>query len=336
MIRVGYLIQDEEQATSFYRGLGPFNALMKKYPEITFEPFNKTLWTKVSKYDLVYFFRPSTQNDINFLYDVGLHNVPTWVDYDDDLLAVPTDNPAHSFYSTTETKQSVVRALSMANLITVSTSTLRESFIRLYSENAPQAPLPTMHVIQNAFNDTIFKRRKPVKPREKIILWRGSDTHVVDLLQIKESIMSIAEEYQDYYFYFIGQLPWMFKELLDSKRAVHVKTAQPARYMALIEELAPKVMIVPLADNQFNKSKSNIAWMEGSFAGANVVAPDFPEFKVPGCIKYQPELFHASMKTALDEDNKLAETSWKYIEDNLTLTKINKQRMDLIQYIVKK
>jgi hypothetical protein len=135
-------------------------------------------------------------------------------------------------------------------------------------------------------------------------------------------IRKIAEKYPDHAWYFIGQYPWMFTDEISSDKLFFVAGSEPYKYHQTLLSIAPEFMVVPLVDTKFNHAKSNIAWIEGTWAGAKVFASDLPEFLVPGCgipsLGIEPDL----------------DASWSYIQENLLLSHVNKIRVQLIESLV--
>ncbi len=103
----------------------------------------------------------------------------------------------------------------------------------------------------------------------------------------------------------------------------------------MIHRLQPAIMIVPLVDNDFNRAKSNIAWLEGCFAGAAVIAPDFPEFQRPGVLNYSsPEQFGDVLGNAMIGNydlKKLSEDGWAHIRKYELLTHRNQIRVNALK-----
>src|ERR1035437_9869971 len=98
-------------------------------------------------------------------------------------------------------------------------------------------------------------------------------------------------------------------------------------------------MIVPLVDSEFNRAKSNIAWLEGTYAGAAVVARSLPEFGVPGCIHYEdPKEFSNVVRDALasSERRKSAvRKSWSHISKaGLHLSDVNHIRQEVLNDLI--
>jgi hypothetical protein len=101
-------------------------------------------------------------------------------------------------------------------------------------------------------------------------------------------------------------------------------------YFKFFNELNPNIFIYTLKDTQFNRAKSNISWIEATYAGAAVIAPSFlPEFaNMPGVIAYN-ELMDSVFENVKDYYKGLAITndlSWKYIKENLLLSQVNNKR----------
>jgi hypothetical protein len=245
--------------------------------------------------------------------------VKLWCDWDDNLLAVPMDNPAYLIYSDKSVKEAVIGCLTLADVVSVTTEDLRQSYLP-YNKN--------IMVIPNAFNDTLIKRNK--KPREKVVLWRGSDTHQRDIETYKPAIDKVCTHWNSISFLYIGYAPWKLEITPNIKLARAVDTML---YLEQIQVIAPLVMQVPLHDNLFNRCKSNIAAIEGAFAGAACLVPEW--WQMEGAIKYKDnksyyEGLNALLKGEVDVEKSNAR-SWEYIQANLLLSEVNKMRVQLIE-----
>jgi hypothetical protein len=108
-----------------------------------------------------------------------------------------------------------------------------------------------------------------------------------------------------------------------------------ANYLARLSQIAPRYGIVPLTDNAFNRSKSNIAWLEMTWAGAVCLVPHWPEFDHPGAMTYEPGEFLAKLESlvSMPEDLLLLvrKEAWKWIQANATLASVNDYRNDIFQ-----
>jgi hypothetical protein len=87
----------------------------------------------------------------------------------------------------------------------------------------------------------------------------------------------------------IGNDVWYIHEPLKKQhgKSVTFQEMDIIEYTHLLQNCQSSIMIVPLVKNDFNKAKSNIGFIEGTFAGAMTIAPDLPEFKkCNGCVTY--------------------------------------------------
>jgi hypothetical protein len=327
-------------ATSWYRAIGPISELKKSNRDLTISFVSETSWATLAFADAIFMQRPHRQRDLDTLKMAKAQGVKTWVDYDDFLLDVPTDNPTAKHYRSEVTMKCVAECIATADVVTVSTPFLLEKL----------APLNTnIVVIPNALNTKLFNIEAPVVGVEQnnVILWRGSATHRADYSTVAEQVVELANrpEMKAWAWVFLGDRPW-FTELMPPKNVVCMEPLDVIEYHSFIKTLKPALMFVPLVENDFNKCKSNCAWLEASYAGAAVVGPqlgswfagvDIPpvhsEWELPGITQARPDLFKDFMQGLIENPAKRAynaNESRRYIQNYLTLEKVNKKRMEVI------
>jgi len=284
----------------------------------------KLSWADLMLYDIIFMQRPYTAMERNLAAYIKELHIPLWIDYDDNLLALPSDNPNFSKYNDTQTKQNIAALLTMADVVSVSTGALKEAFSG-YNKN--------IQLISNAINLDIFSRIN--KKQTDTFLWRGSETHQLDLLTYMIELSESIESFKNWNWHFYGYYPWM---LLQGKKAYFSAPTDVIPYHKNIQDMAPKCMIVPLADHKFNRCKSNIAALEGILAGAVCIVPDWPEWQIPGTLKYKNQ---AEFKECLDSVyygniniTKLNNQAWEYISDMYSLQKINEKRIEIINSVL--
>jgi hypothetical protein len=104
----------------------------------------------------------------------------------------------------------------------------------------------------------------------------------------------------------------------------------------MLSNYSPLVVHVPLENNKFNKSKSNIALLEGALSGTTAVCPDWEEWSMlDGALTYSDQegylkLMEAIFRGEIDI-NKEYETLVTSIKDKLVLSKENKKRIELFK-----
>ena len=268
--------------TSYYRGAGPLNELSfqeRHDPRGTLTEINvveKMGWSDITDSDLFFIQRPFRRCDLDMIRMAKGCGLPVWVDYDDDLLNVPHENPCWETYS--QCGDVIRKCIELSDCLTTSTAEIAGSL-------QPHLKDGFSKVIHNGWNTRMFPMVK--KPRTEKgpvkILWRGSDTHIKDLFEVKDKIWELARQNPDWEWTFLGYRPFFLDGLPNSAfwPAMDVFT-----YLRFLQANRYDVCIVPLANSHFNHCKSNCSWMEAAFAGAVTVAPGFLNFDRPGVFRY--------------------------------------------------
>lgn len=324
------LTVNKNDSTSFYRANGVLHDLKNQMPlEITsmnFSELNDMSWASLVLFDVVFMQRPYQSVALKMAQYCRELNLPVWVDFDDYLLEVPSDNRSHYIFSNPAVKKTIVEILQLANVITVSTGALKQAFSQA-NEN--------IHVVPNAFNTKLFNYRENKTKTKKTLLWRGSETHSIDLFFYGDEIYNAQTNYTDWDFLYFGWNPWFIPQTENRK---HINSTDPVLYFKQLHGLSPRAMQVPLVDSLFNRCKSNIAYIEGSFAGAVCLVPAWEEWTMPGAITYQNlEEYREKLGIILNEKvnfSKYNTLAWEFIMDSLTLEKVNKQRVEILKTLV--
>jgi hypothetical protein len=177
------------------------------------------------------------------------------------------------------------------------------------------------------------------------VTWRGSATHDKDLALVTEQIAKVIERNLSWTYQFVGEPFWWTMERLDQvpglkpKSITHVEPLDPIVYFEFLQKVKPALFIVPLEDIAFNRAKSNIAWIEATYAGAVAIAPDWPEWRKPGVINYNtPEEFGKVFADALKGGVFDLRARWQesrdYIAANLLLSQVNRVREVVLRGLV--
>lgn len=323
------VIPNVNDATSFYRAIGPFGNLKmltdEKIGIAMPSPFSELM---ALGYRGAFFQRPNSKDHLQALEMCQDAGTPIWVDYDDFLFMVPSDNPAFKTFNKPERQKLVKKAVESANVLTVSTHKLAE-YLKPLNNN--------VLVIPNALNDRLLVHRpKKMPKRNPLICWRGSPTHHRDVLSVQEEIISVARdpEFSSWTWNFFGDNLWFVTDFTPHEKTIWHEPIPMFMYHKVLIKVAPSVMIVPLSDNPFNRCKSNIAWLEAAYAGAITIAPDWPEWQKPGVLNYCDakqfkEKLELVMRGGVDIEQ-MAGEAWEYIMDNLRLSKVNEMRKNTI------
>lgn len=319
--------------TSFYRAAGVIPFLKREYNDITVTDLshrNDLDWNDYAAYNVVILQRPFTEQHLKVITLLKKLNTKVIIDYDDDLLNLDCYNPYYTGY--TRSKDSIEAICSLADEIWVSTESLMKTF-SVYNEN--------ITIVPNAHNDYLF----PVKDKRKFnintkkVAYRGGKTHELDVYNHFEEWLSIINDNQDFDFSFLGAR-FPFLETKCGDNYLIVEGLQIMDYFEYFFNLNPNIFIYPLEDTKFNQGKSNISWIEATYAGAVVLAPNnINEFKnKPGMLNFDKkflELFN-TIKTDYRSLKILNDISWDYIQNNLLLSQVNQLRYNSILDVQKR
>lgn len=335
MIRILEVNPNSNDAMSLYRGRGPLVRLQEKYPkEIEFFPVQipvKLEWDHLSMFSLVFMLRPDSEHHCHIIKACRFYGIPVWSDFDDLLTDIPIDNPAYSGYVNPEVQKHLQFILQESDYVTFSTQHLAEKMGGKIANRR--------HVIPNALDTHIFRTPKPLGSKNKII-WRGSKTHERDLYEYRDSIITSLRG-TDWTIEFMGMNPIY---ITDYVRSIYTPYMSKNAYFEYLHNVGAKICVVPLSDRSteinFNKSKSNIAWIEATYSGCAVLAPDWDEWRKPGVITYKNRgEFREKLTAMISGQIHLEECrakSWQYICDRLTLNQQNATRYNLIKKYLKR
>jgi glycosyltransferase involved in cell wall biosynthesis len=284
-------------------------------------------WVTYSPLDILYMERPTLPSFLEGIKLAKNYSIPVWVDFDDDLWNVPKYNPSYDFYSQESTKENIKECISLADLITVTSQSLKDT-ISKYNKN--------VHIIPNAWNDYNFKWNINFSTKE-IVNWRGSGTHSGDLQPYKKAFIEL-QKYKNWKWSFMGADHEDVSDEIDSRKKIIFKQTNIISYFNQIRDLSPGIQCVPLAFNVFNESKSNIAWIEGTYAGAATLAPFMEQWKRSGIKNYSgADEFLDALEELMKNDKyrkKLWKESYEYIGESLLLSKVNQKRKELALQLV--
>lgn len=334
--------KDSDAPQAFYR-YWPFAQLAKGVSDIhVFEEPSVNLST-LHRADWCVFHTPMDSNILGMIAACKQMNVKVWVDMDDLVLGgnIPPSNPAAFFFRPKSVQETLLFSLQAADVVSVTTQALKFGLIQL-GVNPNK-----VHVIPNALPDAVWQTRQaPTKRETPRVMWRGSITHEGDLYRFREAFKNMPGiEYL-----FFGSEPWVLYQRYDGNLTeVMLKDWRVGmfNYFSDFKEERPTYCVVPLENIPFNQSKSNIAFLESTLAGAVTIAPAYmPEFNLPGVWTfgkenpkgqqhYAHELGGIFKRIAqgVDEEERLSmyRTACNTIEQKYLLSITNRKRLELLQ-----
>lgn len=149
----------------------------------------------------------------------------------------------------------IKRVLASVDLVTTTTPILAD-VLREFN--------PNVKVLPNCVDLSIWNKLPLVKDEKQIRLyWGGGMSHWEDLVLIREPLKRIFEKYQNAKIVMLGWMPEGFEQTFPGRvefRKWSNFNAYPYEYASLGVDIS----LIPLVDNEFNRCKSNIKWIEAS------------------------------------------------------------------------
>jgi len=328
--------------TSFYRAYGIFPDLKKQFGgDFEVNKFHGVgvtyTWADLLPYDILFLQRPALDaaKHIKMVEYMKAIGKKVWVDWDDNLFAVPMENRVYDDM-TPQVRKATMDITLMADLVTVSTGALQEFFIELGCKKVEVVPNAwdfERFPMASSYNE--LKDVPPPQEKKLHYLWRGSETHQGDLLTHSEIIYGSIQRGE--HWTFMGYNPWFLTESVPHGTYTYLKSEDIQIYLRILKQQKAQALVFPLRDHLFNRCKSNIAWIEATYAGMVCIAPDWPEWQLPGVITYTGT---DQLQTHLSQDySEYAGACWrsskKYITENLSLSLINSKRKQLLTDLIK-
>jgi SAM-dependent methyltransferase len=329
-MKVAIIDKDPNGYVSFFRSHGVFGYMARDagVELITGIPWG---WSKLIQADVAVFIRPHSDDDLK-LYSIAKEvGIPLVTDFDDNFVDIPPwlgQQTGLQALNSQESRQKLSSFLLHATKRMFSTQALAKAMCPKGCHSS---------VIPNAWNDRIFKFSRLPRLRKRIS-WRGGGGHEQDLEMFLPAMRNVSLRHHPQWMFF-GTPHWRINELRGSS-VYHIKWESDLfGYLTAFLQSQPWVHIVPLVPCPFNECKSSNSWVEATAAGALVVAPDYEEFRKPGVFNYSTGSnavadFEAKLEQALGisdaEAQSRLEMSRDYINENLTVAKVNAVRLRLL------
>jgi GT2 family glycosyltransferase len=204
-------------------------------------------------------------------------SAPVLYHLDDDLLAVPTalGSAKHTYYSAPARLQTLRDALAACDLVYTSTRPLAEAMANVHGINRP--------IFAGEIGCGVDPERFPVRrPRLRpTIGYMASSSHAADLDLVMPGLIRLMTENEHLALEFFGTLP--VPEALTSRfgsRVAHYSAmGDYAAFLEKLTQLGWWAGLAPLEDTAFNRCKTEIKWLEYSFAGLPTVASNMEVYR---------------------------------------------------------
>lgn len=327
-ITIAVMCPQPEDPTSWYRGVGPLTRLSQANPNIKLVFPTAVAWSQFIGADILFLQRPCAPDHFNALVLAKDMGIKVWCDIDDDNLSVGKDNPMYATYAQLPMKDALIKLARHCDVLTTTTEFMKRKY-GIYNKNCL--------IIPNALDDKLLHLRQiPPGPRQKRVMWRGTSSHLRNLLTVGKQILSLSRKYEDWKFTFFGMDPIDLTDQMKNFEVVN--TEYITNYMKVMCQLHAAILYYPLGANDHAQARSHISWLEGTFAGSQVVASKNAEFTRPGLLNFStPDEFESVVDTIIGggvDVDKNVEDGWAEIQDKYLLSKTNVLRMNIIESLL--
>ena len=245
---------------------------------------------------------------------------------------IPDYNKFKFAFDTEEIRQNCVDIINLVDEVTVTCDFMR----RLYQEKTGQQNITVIpNFIPHGWMGQLFNPREiernfnqnKNKPR---ILYTGSGAHYDvdnktggkdDLSEVRDFVRKTVDKYQ---WIFVGAFPPQLADLVQQQKIEFYNWQTLLRYPHFINSLRAQLMVAPLQVNDFNRSKSDIKYIEGCILGIPCLCQNMETYSnAPNNLKFSSvEEFEDKIERILRPNKKN-----KYMQNVHKLRKIGEARI---------
>lgn len=185
----------------------------------------------------------------------AMYKIPLVTEMDDNMLSTPAYNPASAVYGNgSHLRALAIEQMRMSDALIVSTPGLKETYSE-FCEN--------IYVLENSLDLRVWNNLRHPKRKDFVRLgWAGGASHVEDLRIIEPVVRKTLEKHKTARFMFIHGVPDFFRNI-DRVETVADWT-RIDRWPQFLASKGIDIGLAPLVDSAFNRSKSNLRWLEYS------------------------------------------------------------------------
>lgn len=221
--------------------------------------------------DVIVVQRLSTPSNLKALMLLKEWGMKIVYDLDDNMWEIPAWNPAKSLMKSYQACLEQCAAIS--DIITVSTAALNVA-VKRHLKLRKGFEVVT---INNAMDFNLFGRM----PREQRdyckVGWLGTNTHTKDVAQVFDILVDVVKKNDNIRVYFAG-LPSP-ERLKNNPHAIQMDFIPVSEFPARLASWRFDILLAPIEDNAFNRSKSNIKILEAAACGAVVLVSDVGSYR---------------------------------------------------------
>ena len=267
---------------------------LNKVPDVHAKISNKYSISEISWADIIVLQKQTNLDAMPFLNKAKELGKKIVHECDDDYFNIEPWNPAYKFYHGKE--QDLISFYKKSDLITVTTPHLADV---IFPHNPNVAVLPNsldisyLDTLRNLNEDQKYEntfymdvekeqisRDKIFENRENKIFigWGGSPTHSRDLDQATPALIKICKENPNIILFMMGCSTSALLDNIPKNQMILVGPVPVFLYHKVLASLNWDIGICPIVDNTFNRSKSNLKFLEHSVNGYASICSDVENY----------------------------------------------------------
>lgn len=254
---------------------------------------------------------------------------------DDDPFHIDNDHPsAKNIGVGTDIEQNSHDQIKLSDAIIVSTDYLNSVFRCLKSK---------VYTVPNAIDFNIWNfEKKPFNPDKIVLGWSGASGHGKDLSIVRPILEKILNEIPNLHIKCLHGA----NNLIDNERFSNDSTwTQINDYPKKLHSMGFDIAIAPLWDNEFNRSKSNLRYLEYSALGIPCVASPVEPYKttiedgVNGFLARNEKNWVDKIKELIYNEkvrNSIGENAFQKVKKDFNLKTVTQKYADILLEICNK
>lgn len=209
---------------------------------------------------------------------------------------IPDYNKFKFAFDNDEIRQNCIEIINMCDEVTVTCDFMR----KIYQEKTGKNEITVIpnfvpeFWMGNLYNKTKIWNNFDKNKKKPRILYTGSGAHYDvdnknngqdDFSHVLDFVIKTVDKYQ---WVFVGSFPPPLQEYVRTNKIEFHNWQSLTNYPRFIESLNAQAMIAPLMDNNFNKSKSDIKYIEACVLGIPCLVQDMETYKnAPPQLKFK-------------------------------------------------
>lgn len=263
----------------YYRIQSPAKYL-NKYSDVMCKISTQYSKEDISWADIVILQKQVNQRALDFVEFAKKEGKKIITEVDDDYFHIPTWNPAYKYYH--NKPQELINFYKMSDAIVVTTPHLARQ-LSVYNPNTFVLPnsidlkevakiekLPKEDLykftryLTSAQEDISLEKIEEISKDKIVIGWGGSPTHLRDLDQATPALLKICRENKNVHLHLIACGTEALLKGMPPDQLFLIRPVPIFQYPRLLASLKWDIGICPIEDNLFNRSKSNLKFLEFS------------------------------------------------------------------------